>query len=127
MSAKGRGNLTNCSLQLSQDYVTDSPDFVHNAFQQYATKDFLHFLDEHYVTYQEEENGRILLQSRNARQFRDFLLQQLLQQGRIIKYAQDLQQVKKKADGTFEVQTASEVFTAKNVILATGSPSIPQI
>jgi predicted flavoprotein YhiN len=125
MSAKGRGNLTNTHIQPFRDYVSDDPAFVQQAFQHYKAADFLHFLTTHHIAYQEEENGRILLQSGKVAQFRDFLLEQLQEQGRTIAYEQTLQNIRKKADGTFEVQTASSTFTAKNVILATGSKSVP--
>ena len=66
MSAKGRGNLTNMKIQAGKDYVSDDLRFVEKAFETYGVNNFLTFLRENEISFREEENGRILLQSGKA-------------------------------------------------------------
>jgi predicted Rossmann fold flavoprotein len=127
LSAKGRGNLTNIKLNPMKDYVSDNIQFVKSAFEKYGVQDFLSFLEQAGFPIREEENGRILLQSGKVAQFHEFLLNKVKEQGRTIAYQQDIQDLEKNADGTFTVKTASSQFLAHNVILATGTKSIPAL
>ncbi|MDR3168465.1 MAG: NAD(P)/FAD-dependent oxidoreductase [Candidatus Peribacteria bacterium] len=125
LSAKGRGNLTNRNVNPMEDYVSDNNKFVKSAFENYGVQDFLSFLDQAGFPTREEENGRILLQSGKVAQFHEFLLKKVAEQGKTIAYQQDIQDLEKNADGTFTVKTASSQFLTHNVILATGTKSIP--
>jgi predicted Rossmann fold flavoprotein len=127
MSAKGRGNLTNVSLDPALDYVSSDTSFVQQAFRQYGVQDFLQFLRENAVAFQEEENSRILLQSGKVSQFREVLVQKLAEKGVEISYGQELQSVVCQEEGGFKIQTSSASFSAKKVILATGSKSVPKL
>jgi predicted Rossmann fold flavoprotein len=127
LSAKGRGNLTNISLNSVRDYVSDDPIFVTSAFERYGVQDFLSFLNEANFPIREEEHSRILLQSGNVAQFHEFLLNAVAEQGRVIAYQQEVQSIEKNADGIFTVNTLSSHFFARNVILATGTKSVPAL
>ncbi|MDR2191214.1 MAG: NAD(P)/FAD-dependent oxidoreductase [Candidatus Peribacteria bacterium] len=127
MSAQGRGNLTNTLLHPLSDYQTSHPAFVAKIFQSYTVRDFLAFLTAHDIAFHEEDNGRILLTSRKVSLFRDFLLHQVSEQGGEILYHQDFQRLEKTKQGYFILHTLSDVFYAKQVVLATGSPSFPQL
>ncbi|MDR0369323.1 MAG: NAD(P)/FAD-dependent oxidoreductase [Candidatus Peribacteria bacterium] len=125
MSAKGRGNLTNIHLS-AQEYVSDDSHFVQQALSHYGPQDFLSFLNQHMIAYHKEDNGRILLASGKVAQFHDFLLSQLSDRRIEIAYRQSLLNLRKEK-GIFLIETTTDHFQAKNVILATGSKSIPAL
>ncbi|MDR0282332.1 MAG: NAD(P)/FAD-dependent oxidoreductase [Candidatus Peribacteria bacterium] len=127
MSAKGRGNLTNVSINPLQDYVSDDSSFVQQALDHYSSADLLHFLETNNIEYFQEENGKILLKSEKVSQFHDFLLQQLEKKKIEINYGQEFLTLQKQEDGLFQLQTSQGLFLASKVILATGTKSVPDL
>lgn len=127
MSAKWRWNITNLNIDPRKDYVSDDSDFIFSAFEKFWIKDFLGFLNEKWIETKEENNGRILLKSGKVSEFKERLVNLVLEKWIEIKYNSEFMSARKTTNRTFEIKTSSWIYFAKNLIVATWWPSFPQL
>lgn len=123
LSAKWRGNITNLFANKNH-YYPKHQTFVENMLQQYSSSDFLSFLKEHDIAFHEENNGRILLDQK-VKPFHQKLLDFTKSKGIIIENT-EVKNITKE-DNIFHIQSETKTFSAKNVIISTGSTSIPSL
>lgn len=56
LSGGGRCNFSNTQINPAQDYLCDDLEFLEQSFTQFATTDFLNYLQKHHIDYKKEEN-----------------------------------------------------------------------
>ena len=127
LSAKWRWNITNVKINPKKDYATDDSNFIESAFERFWTKDFMEFLYNEWIEIKEENDGRILLKSDKVKEFHEKLLQLIEDKWIEIKYYSEFLDIKKMQDWNFEIKTSNWNYHAQNFVVATWSPSFPQL
>ena len=89
----------------------------------------INFLTEHGIETIEEDRGRVLLKSGKARQLRDLLVQLSQERGVVFHMNQNIVQIIPIDEEAYRYQivTEQETFLSKNMIVATGGKSYPQV
>ena len=95
-------------------------------FHKYSNYDFMNYLDENWILYNIEDNGRIILKSWKAKELLDFLTKKSKENNTEIQIWQTITKVEKEND-FFKITTEKDEFQCKNLAIATGWISYPQI
>jgi len=127
LSAKWRWNITNVQINPKKDYATDDSKFIESAFERFWVQNFLEFLDNEWIEIKEENGGRILLKSDKVKKFHERLLQLIEDKCIEIKYNSEFLDVKKMENWNFEIKTSNWNYYVQNFVVATWSPSFPQL
>ena len=133
----GKCNFTN--LYISHDnFVSENPHFVKSFLARYNTYDFLDLVEKYKIPYEERDNGKLFTLS-GAKSILEMLLQEGFSENHTFKTGCLVENVIKNSD---EVNVAedtarkSDIFTietnlgevfAKNVLVASGGLSYPQM
>jgi len=124
ITGKGRCNLTNSAgIKEFVDIFTNGK-FLYSSFLKFSNTDLLDFFNVLGVGCVLERGGRYFPESQKALDVVSALIRETKRYCEIILNS-EVKSISKKSGGLFEVASASGVYTAKNVIIATGGLSYP--
>lgn len=124
ISGGGRCNFTNLGTSYQQ-FISNNPNFCRSALAQYTPHDFIALMQKHGLHYHEKKLGQLFCdEGSNAiiqmlKQECDKAAVQLHMQTHIAQISQENNQ--------FTLTTDQGLFTAEQLVVATGGLSIPQI
>lgn len=140
----GKGNITNLFIQHT-DYVGENAQFTRSALSRFSPKDLLHLVAEEMIPVEEREHGQIFckhsaedmvsLLTRATYKCRTLFSTEILSvEQRTAKPTEEItinqtRPREKEASHSplFDVITTNETYTARSLVIATGSPAWPQI
>ncbi len=123
ISGGGRCNFTNIGTS-PQNFISANPHFARSALSRYTPKDFLALVTKHNIAWHEKTLGQLFCDG-SARQIVAMLLAECAAVGVDVRTSVKITDVR-KAD-RFVVETSAGPFEAQNLVLATGSLSIPKM
>ena len=123
ISGGGRCNFTNIGTTPA-NFLSANPHFCRSALSRYTPKDFLALVEKHKIAWHEKTLGQLFCDG-SARQIVAMLLAECAAAHVDIKLGVKITGVR-KAD-YFVIDTAAGSFEAPNLVLATGSLSIPKM
>ena len=120
----GKCNFTN--LYISHDnFVSENPHFVKSFLARYGTYDFLDLVEKYKIPYEERDNGKLFTLS-GAKSILEALLEDGQSENHTFKTECLVQNLSKDGE-IFEIETNQEPIFAKNVVVASGGLSYPQM
>tara|TARA_A100001391_G_scaffold7621_5_gene4914 strand:+ start:26680 stop:27852 length:1173 start_codon:yes stop_codon:yes gene_type:complete len=124
ISGGGRCNFTNIGAGPA-NYLSANRHFAKSALARYTPRDFLDLIEAYGIAWHEKTLGQLFCDG-SARQIVDMLLAECAKGNVAVKCGQEVGAVA-HADGRFTVTTQDGVYTAQNLVIATGGPSIPKM
>lgn len=124
LSGWWRCNFSNKNISADK-YFWQNKKMLASVFHKYNNTDFLNFLDQNKIKYKLEDNGRFLLLNGNSRDLLNLLQKKVKENNTEIFLEQGVTNINKK-DELFEIETKSEKFYSKNLVIATWWISFPQ-
>ena len=124
ISGGGRCNFTNIHT-VPDRYISANPHFAKSALARYTPADFIALVDRYGITYHEKTLGQLFCDG-SAKQVVAMLLDEAAKGGVDVRCGQPVGAVN-RADGAFRVAFGDQHFTAPNLVIATGGPSIPKM
>jgi predicted Rossmann fold flavoprotein len=126
ISGGGRCNFTNIYAK-PENYLSSNPDFCKSALARYKPDDFIALVERHGIAYHEKKLGQLFCNGR-SREIVEMLRKECDDAGVEIKTSADVTDVRRiEADGSFEVVTSRETFSAKRLVIASGGLSLPKL
>lgn len=125
ISGGGRCNFTNEDVK-PEHYISQNPHFAKSALARYTPWDFMGLLGSHGVTWHEKKLGQLFC-DQGAKQVLKVLLDECKKANVNLVTAVTVYSVRQGAHGTFALETSIGTFEAKNIVMATGGPSIPKM
>lgn len=123
ISGGGRCNFTNVDAGPA-NYLSDNPHFAKSALARYSPQDFIELVDKHGIAWHEKTLGQLFCDG-SAKQIVQMLLDECGENVDVLCDAFVSTVVK---DGnTFAVSASGQTFSAPNLVIATGGPSIPKM
>jgi predicted Rossmann fold flavoprotein len=123
MSGGGRCNFTNYYVEPDR-FISDNPHFCKSALARYTQWDFIAMVEAAEVAYHEKTLGQLFCDHK-AKDILNMLLDSCEQNGVDIRLKTSVTQIKKAADGGFELQTSAGKVQCESLVIATGALSIP--
>jgi predicted Rossmann fold flavoprotein len=123
ISGGGRCNFTNMGTTPA-NFISANPHFARSALSRYTPQDFLALVVKHKIAWHEKTLGQLFCDG-SARQIVAMLVDECAAAGVVMKTGAKITDVR-KADA-FHVETSVGAFEAPNLVLATGSLSIPKM
>ena len=120
----GKCNFTNLYLA-PENFVCSNPHFIKSFLAKFGTYDFLDIVESHNIPYEERDNGKLFTLS-GAKSILEALLKDGQSENHTFKTECLVQNVTKK-DECFEIETNQDAIYAKNVVVASGGLSYPQM
>lgn len=120
----GKANFTNRHVKID-DFHTSNQRFCLSALSRFTPENCLTWLDNHKIQYEEREHGQIFC-SRSAKDFSRALRSSCLADDACTTLLETTIQRAQKVEDAFVVNTSKEDFSAKNLVIALGSPAFPQ-
>ena len=124
ISGGGRCNFTNIHTA-PERYISANPHFAKSALARYTPADFIDLVDRHGIAYHEKTLGQLFCDG-SAKQIVAMLLEECARGHVDVRCDQPVRQVT-HADELFRVTFGNQHFTAPNLVVATGGPSIPKM
>lgn len=129
ISGGGRCNFTNLEAN-AKAYVSENMHFAKSALANYSAKDFIKLVEKHGIAYHEKKLGQLFCNN-SAREIVDLLMDEC-QKGKVkfsleTKIFKVERQDKHTDNPLFLVHTNCGNFQGRNLVVATGGLSIPQI
>jgi predicted Rossmann fold flavoprotein len=126
ISGGGRCNFTNLHAR-PENYLSSNSDFCKSALARYTPHDFLALVERHGIAWHEKKLGQLFCDG-SSREIVEMLRKECADAGVEIKTGADVTAVRRmELDGSFEVITSSEAFSAKRLVIATGGLSLPKL
>ncbi|MEI6425851.1 MAG: aminoacetone oxidase family FAD-binding enzyme [Candidatus Absconditabacteria bacterium] len=125
MSGGERCNFSNSNVS-PEHYFGTKKESLHSMFKKFSYQNIETYLQIHGIETVEENNGRLILKSGKAKDIVQFFTQLLYKKDSTILTKHEVLSVHKAGD-IFTVETNQGSFEAKNIVLATGGKSFPQI
>ncbi len=126
ISGGGRCNFTNLYAR-PENYLSSNPDFCKSALARYTPEDFIALVERHGIAWHEKKLGQLFCDG-GSREIVEMLRKACDDAGVEIKTGVDVTAVRRiEADGSFEVETPGETFSAKRLVIATGGLSLPKL
>ena len=126
ISGGGRCNFTNINAR-PENYLSSNPDFCKSALARYRPDDFIALVEKHGIAYHEKKLGQLFC-DHSSRDIVEMLRKECDDAGVEIKTGADVTAVRRlESDGSFEVETSRETFSAKRLVIATGGLSLPKL
>ncbi len=122
VSGGGRCNVTHAEFipkDLSTNYPRGEKELI-GPFHSFMTGDTIAWFEERGVALKIEEDGRMFPVTDSSQTIIDCFINETKRLGIEVLQGQSVKQIL-KTDGGFELVTPSEVFSAKKVVIATGS------
>lgn len=126
LSGWGRCNFSNANINPINDYFWQNKKALPSLFHRFGADEMKNFLQENWIEIQKEDNWRLILKSGNAKELNDLLIKKTTENDTKIKLNQEIIKVSKDKD-LFIIKTNEAIFETKNLIIATGWKSFPQI
>ena len=123
ISGGGRCNFTNLACAPDR-FLSDNRHFCTSALRRYTQADFIALVQKHKIPFHEKTLGQLFCDG-SARAVVAMLLQECAAGGVDVRVGETVTSVSKP--DAFRVQTATGIFTAPALVLATGGLSIPKI
>jgi len=126
ISGGGRCNFTNLYAG-PENYLSSNPDFCKSALARYTPDDFLALVERHGIAWHEKKLGQLFCDG-SSREIVEMLQRECDDAGVEIKTGADVTAIRRvESDGSFEIVTANETFSAKRLVIATGGLSLPKL
>ena len=123
ISGGGRCNFTNIGAGPA-NYLSSNPHFAKSALARYTPRDFLALVEGYGIAWHEKTLGQLFCDG-SSKQIVEMLLEECAKGGVDIRCGEDVSEVT-QGDG-FTVSTQSGSYSAPNLVIATGGPSIPKM
>ena len=120
----GRCNFTNLHTQASA-YLSNNSHFCKSALSRFTPQDFLDLMQTYGLSWTEKTLGQLFCDQK-SRAIVDLLWQECQNAQVSLQLNSPLQHLYKLEQG-FEVETPDARYTATQVVIATGGPSIPKM
>ncbi|MBI4211868.1 MAG: NAD(P)/FAD-dependent oxidoreductase [Deltaproteobacteria bacterium] len=125
ISGGGRCNFTNLGVTPS-DYVSENSHFCTSALSQFTQHDFIAWIQEAGIPFYEKTLGQLFCTT-SSKEIVHFLLNKASDYGVLLKTAIKVTDIRQHS-GQFSITDAeNEVYTSKNLIIATGGLSFPNL
>ena len=127
ISGTGQCNLTHSGpIEAFPDHYGDRKKgrFVKPALHHFTNNDLCEFVQNHGITLEETEGGKIFPASRRSRDIVELFRFQCEKHGVAFVLNSPVKTLKKE-DGLFRVQTDTDQFLSRNLVIATGGCSYP--
>ncbi len=124
ISGGGRCNFTNLNIK-ADNFLSNNPAFCISALKRFTTQDFISLIEKYQITYHEKTLGQLFCDG-SSKQIIQMLLEECSQNNVEIILEVVVKEITKNADN-FLVQTGSQIFETKSLVIATGGLSIPKM
>lgn len=124
ISGGGRCNFTNIHTSPAT-YISANPHFAKSALARYTPADFIALVDCHGIAWHEKTLGQLFCDG-SAKQIVAMLLEEAAKGHVDIRCGQTVNQID-HSDNMFRGTFGNFHFTAPNLVIATGGPSIPKM
>ncbi|RZO67887.1 MAG: NAD(P)/FAD-dependent oxidoreductase [Parvularculaceae bacterium] len=124
ISGGGRCNFTNIRTA-PENFISNNSKFCISALKGFSAQDFLARIDAAGIPWHEKHLGQLFC-DRRAQDIIDLLVDGCHEAHVRLITGTAIDRVDRTTDG-FEVSTHSKIFTARNLVIATGGKSIPKI
>lgn len=127
VSGGGKANFTNRRVDMASYRCCGAPDsgFCAPALRSFTPAHMVRLVRQWHLPFEEREHGQLFL-TVPAQKLVNALLDDCRRRGCRVECKNPVESIT-RADGVFEVQTASGIWQAKHVVLAMGSPAWPQV
>ncbi|WP_415718753.1 NAD(P)/FAD-dependent oxidoreductase [Maridesulfovibrio sp.] len=119
----GKCNFTNMDVA-ADNYISANPHFVKSALARHNQWDFISFISEAGIEYEEREDGQ-LFTLEGAGLIAGLLVSKCHRAG--VETLMDRQIDEVSGDGPFVVRSGAQCFEAESLVVALGSPAWPQV
>ncbi len=119
----GKCNFTNLYVK-DKAYVCGEKHFCHAALAAFGPQDFVRLLEKAHISYSEKTQGQLF--ARNAAEITGFLIRRAKENHTEILCGCEVLRITKE-HGLFCVQTSRGNYCGKNVVIASGGLSYPQL
>jgi predicted Rossmann fold flavoprotein len=123
ISGGGRCNFTNIGTTPA-NFISANPHFARSALSRYTPRDFLTLVEKHKIAWHEKTLGQLFCDG-SARQIVAMLLSECAAAGVEVKVGVKITNIRRTDH--FIIDTSSGMFEAANLVMATGSLSIPKM
>ena len=124
ISGGGRCNFTNIHTAPDR-YISGNPHFAKSALARYTPADFVALVEAHGIAHHEKTLGQLFCDG-SAKQVVAMLLDEAAKGCVDLRCGAPVRAVD-HADGRFRVTFGDAAFSASNLVVATGGPSIPKM
>ena len=124
ISGGGRCNFTNIHTAPDR-YISANPHFAKSALARYTAADFIELVNAYGIAHHEKTLGQLFCDG-SAKQVVAMLLEECAKGGVDVRCGQPVREVT-HGDGGFRMSFGDQPFTAANLVIATGGPSIPKM
>jgi predicted Rossmann fold flavoprotein len=124
ISGGGRCNFTNIHTAPDR-YISANPHFAKSALARYTPADFVALVEAHGIAWHEKTLGQLFCDG-SAKQIVAMLLDEAAKGGVTVRCGAPVRAVD-HADGRFRVTFGEVEYSAPNLVIATGGPSIPKM
>jgi predicted Rossmann fold flavoprotein len=121
ISGGGRCNFANLEVS-HNNYISNNPHFCKSALAKYNTWGFISLMAKHNLTYTEKKLGQLFCDQK-AKAVRDMLVAEC----KNAEFLLHTNVEKITFNDDYQITTNNGVFTTKNMVIATGGPSIPKM
>ena len=119
-----RCNFTNLNID-PERYFWQNRKMLASVFYKYSNYDFMNYLEENWILYNIEDNGRVILKSWKAKELLEFLIKKSEENNTKIQTWQTITKVEKEND-FFKMTTEQTEFLCKKLVISTWWISYPQ-
>ncbi len=123
ISGGGRCNFTNANTK-AENFISNNPHFCKSALARYTPQNFVELVKKHRIEFYEKKLGQLFCRE-SSRKIVEMLLSECEKAKAEIRTSCTVKNVRK--DNFFEVETNQGIFTAENLVIATGGLSFPKI
>jgi len=120
-----RCNFTNLNVD-PERYFWQNKKMLASVFHKYSNYDFMNYLDENWIQYNIEDNGRVILKSWKAKELLEFLIKKSEENNTEIQSWQTITKIEKEND-FFKITTEETEFLCKKLVIAAWWISYPQV
>ena len=124
ISGGGRCNFTNIHTAPDR-FLSANPHFAKSALARYTAADFIDLVNAYGIAHHEKTLGQLFCDG-SAKQIVAMLLDECAKGGVDVRCGRPVREVT-HGDGGFRVSFGDQCFTAANLVIATGGPSIPKM
>lgn len=122
ISGGGRANFTNLHAA-PENFLSDNPRFCVSALARYTQHDFIALVEKHKIAYHARDHGQLFCDG-PAWQIIDMLVSEA--HGAVIRTLVNVTRIAQNSEG-FSVDTDTESYRGRSLVIATGGPSIPKM
>lgn len=125
ISGGGRCNFTNLDINPSA-YLSPNSHFCKSALSRYTQWHFIELLSQQGLTYHEKTLGQLFCEQKSAAVV-TMLVNLAKQQGVTIHLDTHVDRITQDSQQHYHIQSAAMTYSGKQLVVATGGPSIPKI